>query len=272
MKRYLTAVALIAVFGLAIGYLPEEFLLLVVAVVAVVALTEYSAMILPESTSGGRALFVAISVAPVVWCSRGGPAEVTAVLTLTCLAIATAFLMRSRGDFRKAVWGMSTAFFGTFYISFLLGHSLFYLDMPLGRRWIFLVLIATYAGDSGAFFVGKRFGRHKLAANVSPNKTWEGALGGLVASVVAVEIFQAFAIPSLGLGEAALLAVLIGGAAQIGDLVESMIKRSANIKDSANFLPGHGGMLDRIDSLLFALPVAWYSIHHLFPFLRSLRG
>ena len=287
LKKVLTAAGLIGLFGLAIGYLSPVLLTLVVVIVAALALAEYAAIVVPECTRRSRAFFVVFSVIPLIsFYSVGtervidsqkviGTELVLGAFSGAFLAIATLFLFSSKGDFRRAVRNMSLTFFGTFYIACLLGHAILFFtvddlimqDRP--RRWIFLVLVATYAGDSGAYFVGKRFGRHKLAPRISPNKTWEGAIGGLAASVAGVEIFQVLALKGIFWGEAALLALAVGGAAQIGDLVESMIKRSGDVKDSASYLPGHGGMLDRIDSFLFALPVAWYSIRYIIPFFRS---
>ncbi len=270
LKKILTAAGLIGLFGLAIGYLPEQLLTLVVLLVAALALAEYAALVVPEWTRRSRVLFVVLSVIPMASFYTVDTELVIGAFAGAFLVIATAFLFTSGGDFHRAVRNSSLTFFGTFYISCLLGHALLFLTMPnMPRRWIFLVIVATYAGDSGAYFVGKKFGRHKLAPRISPNKTWEGAIGGLAASVAGVEIFQVLALTGLYAWEAVLLAVAVGAAAQIGDLVESMIKRRADVKDSASYLPGHGGMLDRIDSLLFALPVAWYSIRYIIPFFRS---
>jgi len=114
-----------------------------------------------------------------------------------------------------------------------------------------------FSGDIGALYVGTFLGRHKLCPSVSPKKTIEGALGGLAANLMIGLTVKAFFLPSLSWGHAILLILLIGIAGQIGDLFESILKRTAGIKDSGGILPGHGGMLDRIDALLFAGPVAW---------------
>jgi phosphatidate cytidylyltransferase len=128
------------------------------------------------------------------------------------------------------------------------------LTLPTGAWWLLLTLLATWACDGGAFFVGRALGRHKLASRLSPSKTWEGFAGGLLMAVIASLLLTV-----LPLGVpwyfAVILGLLIGGAATLGDLAESLIKRQAHVKDSSHLLPGHGGMLDRCDSLLFVVMV-----------------
>ena len=124
-----------------------------------------------------------------------------------------------------------------------------------GYIWIFFLLTVIFASDTGAFYCGKLFGKHKLYKAISPGKTWEGAIGGTLCSFIAALWFLHL-VPqcriSLGI---LILVVVLSVAGQIGDLVESMLKRNSGIKDSGNILPGHGGILDRIDGLLFATPI-----------------
>jgi phosphatidate cytidylyltransferase len=126
-----------------------------------------------------------------------------------------------------------------------------------GNVWIFFLLTVIFLGDTGAFYCGRLLGKHKLYVTVSPGKTWEGAVGGFVVSVLAGIFFsQTFNLHDSVATIAAVSGVLsIVG--QVGDLVESMIKRNYGAKDSGKILPGHGGFLDRVDSLLFAIPVCF---------------
>jgi phosphatidate cytidylyltransferase len=126
--------------------------------------------------------------------------------------------------------------------------------LPTGAWWLLLTLLATWACDGAAFFVGRQIGRHKLASRLSPSKTWEGFAGGLVMAVIASLILTVW---PLGVPWylSVVLGLLIGVAATLGDLAESLIKRQAHVKDSGHLLPGHGGMLDRCDSLLFVVMV-----------------
>jgi len=134
------------------------------------------------------------------------------------------------------------------------GGAWFYL--PPGAWWVLVVLLGVWGFDAAAFFAGHYFGRHKLAPQISPAKTWEGAIGGFVLSIVAALLFTV--IP-LGVPWylAIILGIFIGVAAILGDLAESLIKRQTNVKDSGTIMPGHGGMLDRIDSLLFVVIVVY---------------
>lgn len=134
------------------------------------------------------------------------------------------------------------------------------IDMqPGGNIWILFLLAVIFANDTGAFYAGKALGRHKLYREVSPNKTWEGSIGGLIFGLIIACIFlniNILKVHSLDIG-ILFLVFLLSIATQVGDLVESMIKRTYGIKDSGGILPGHGGLLDRIDGLLFAIPVLY---------------
>jgi phosphatidate cytidylyltransferase len=128
--------------------------------------------------------------------------------------------------------------------------------------FVFLPLLTTWIGDTAAYFAGRAWGRTKLAPSVSPGKTVVGAVAGLVGSTlvsVALSMFVLADLPVLGVSvfTAAWIGLLLGAAGQLGDLTESMLKREAGVKDSGTLLPGHGGMLDRVDSLLFSVPTAW---------------
>jgi phosphatidate cytidylyltransferase len=147
---------------------------------------------------------------------------------------------------------------GLVYLPFLLGHLMPLRLLPDGRQWIFMTLIVIMSCDTFAYFVGSRIGKRKLYPAVSPNKSIEGALGGLVGSLVAIMIVKFTFLPILGFFDAMLIGLLLGVMGQLGDLFESLLKRACQVKDSGSMIPGHGGMLDRLDSLLFAFPVVYY--------------
>ncbi|MEG6615731.1 phosphatidate cytidylyltransferase [Peptococcaceae bacterium 1198_IL3148] len=148
---------------------------------------------------------------------------------------------------------LAVMYLGLFTYIFLIS------TLPEGTLWLYMLLVGTWASDTFAYFVGKTFGKHKLTPNLSPKKTWEGAMGGLLGSVVAVYIYSAFVI-SLPLNYVFLLGLLISITSQFGDLVESTLKRHASLKDSGNIIPGHGGMLDRFDSMLLSAPLVYYFV------------
>ncbi len=148
--------------------------------------------------------------------------------------------------------------FGIFYVSFTLSHFVLLRNLEDWKPWIFFILIVTYFGDVAAFFSGTRWGRKKLSPLLSPKKTVEGALGGLLATVLAGYACKLVFFPALTSFQALWIAALLSASGQLGDLLESLIKRSYGIKDSGRMLPGHGGILDRIDSILLAGPVGYY--------------
>ena len=164
---------------------------------------------------------------------------------------------------------------GPVYVGFLLAHIPLLAQIgdtgdlagygygyELGRSWLIFALLTTFATDSGAYFVGRLTGRHKMAPNLSPGKTWEGAAGGLAAAVIAALLLSLLPPQYLNLGLAwwqpALIGMAVGIAAQGGDLLESGLKRFAGVKDAGALFPGHGGMLDRLDSLLLTIPLVYY--------------
>ncbi len=157
------------------------------------------------------------------------------------------------------------SFFGYLYIPWMLGYIITLRYTPdgfLGLWYLMLPVLAIIATDVGAFTFGRLFGKTKLAPNISPNKTLEGAVGGLCLAVVVVSS-TVFGLQNwLGLNieiyDAILFSIVVSSSAQLGDLFESLIKRWAGVKDSGTFLPGHGGILDRIDSALFAVPMTYY--------------
>jgi phosphatidate cytidylyltransferase len=152
---------------------------------------------------------------------------------------------------------MGRAVLGPIYICLPLA-MLILIDMrPDGSIWIFFLLIVIFTNDTGALYSGKLFGRHKLYEAVSPNKTWEGAVGGLISSFIAAAIFLYFSRIQGLMPDIFILVLLLSVMGQIGDLVESMLKRIYGIKDSGRILPGHGGLLDRVDALLFSIPVLY---------------
>jgi len=146
---------------------------------------------------------------------------------------------------------------GMVYIPLFLSCLIQIRNDPGGAAWIFLILCLAFGGDTSAFYVGTYLGRRKLCPAVSPKKTIEGALGGLVGSLLVASVAKAFLLPSLPWVAAIPFFLIAAAAGQLGDLFESAIKRSAGIKDSGGLLPGHGGILDRIDGLLFVAPLTY---------------
>jgi phosphatidate cytidylyltransferase len=145
------------------------------------------------------------------------------------------------------------------YVGWLLGYGiLLHHTSPIGDELVLFLVGVTWVGETSAYLVGSSFGRHRLAPVISPKKTVEGALAQVAASVLTAAALGAWLLPSCSTGTALAAGVLLGVVGQVGDLAESAIKRSVGTKDTGALIPGHGGILDRIDSLLFNLPAFYY--------------
>jgi phosphatidate cytidylyltransferase len=164
-------------------------------------------------------------------------------------------ILRGQVDTGLRDWQWSVS--GLLYVGVLGSHLVFVRDAPDGRDWLLLALLATFSTDTSAYFVGRLLGRTKIAPAISPGKTLEGALGGLAGGVAAVLLLN-WALDAGAGPEIIPLALLLPVVGQLGDLAESLIKRGAGVKDASRVIPGHGGLLDRLDSLLFTIPLVYY--------------
>jgi phosphatidate cytidylyltransferase len=294
MKRVLTAVVLIPLVLLVVFRAPLWLFALVVAGIVVLALQEYlniaelaGAKPFQRLSYAMALLFVYLiwrSVAETIGQPDFSPAFSNAWWMILLLG---AVIFGIPLVFRKDLgWGLVSAassFFGVLYTAASLGLLVVLRATPFQRTLVVFALFSVWAGDIAAYYVGKNIGKHKLAPVVSPNKSWEGAVASVLASVVvACLVFQFrsqidswFAgrpwvhaywlfpehartqFAALSWLNAIALGLLTNVAAQFGDLFESALKRGAGVKDSGTLLPGHGGILDRIDALLFAIPVVW---------------
>ena len=146
------------------------------------------------------------------------------------------------------------------YIPFLLMHLSLLRQTPFGIQWLFVIMLIVMTNDSAAYYTGCAFGKHRLYPLVSPKKSIEGAVGGLIGSLCGTLLSKYTFFPQLTLRDAVATALVIGMVGQAGDLFESLLKRSFGVKDSGTIIPGHGGVLDRLDSILFAAPVTYYYV------------
>lgn len=178
-------------------------------------------------------------------------------LLLTSAVVLSMILLvlhpRKERAFIDWVWTVA----GMIYVGWLSSY-LVALRLDAGRNWVFFALFTTFGSDTAAFFVGGAIGRHRLAPRISPSKTWEGSIAGVFGAViVSLVVVTLLGLP-LGYGQAVLLGLLVSIFGQLGDLVESLLKRNMGVKESGKLLPGHGGMLDRMDSIVFAGIVVYY--------------
>ena len=172
-------------------------------------------------------------------------------------------LLRTRGEaaprgFKDALWDWAYTAAGALYVGWTLSLALILRADVKGLEWVLVALLGTFATDTGAFFIGRALGRRPLAPRISPGKTWEGAVGGFLFGagiVLALASWLELPIPTW---EGAILGVLVGISAQVGDLVESRVKRASGVKDAGKLIPGHGGILDRLDSVVFVMVVVYH--------------
>jgi len=299
MKRVLTAVALIPVVLLLVFKAPLWLFALVVAAIIVLALHEYLAIAEAAQIKPFHGLTYAVALLPIAlfllfgfieWQQAGVgrqspisvPPPILSLMLLSSLApVIFGISLVFRKELRGGIAAAGASILGLIYVGGSLSVLIELRDQPAYNVLIVFVLFSVWAGDIAAYYVGKNFGRHKLAPVVSPNKSWEGAVASIIASVLVAflvfhfrsrltPLFSAGWIPDLDTWTAFqptgnvrwrhvfALGILTNIAAQFGDLFESALKRGAGVKDSGTLLPGHGGMLDRIDALLFAVPVVWY--------------
>lgn len=197
------------------------------------------------------ALFAAV----LLFCPH--PAAGQGAVTAAMLLLSVLFLCRFR-RLEAVARDLAVAVFGLLYVPLLLSHAGLLRQLEHGREWVFLVLAMVMASDSLAYFVGISLGRHRLYEAISPKKSIEGSIGGLFGGIIGALVVKFAALPQLDMTDVFVLGLGVGAFSQVGDLVESMLKRSFGVKDSGTLFPGHGGLLDRLDSLLFAFPITYY--------------
>ena len=181
----------------------------------------------------------------------------TLLATLVCI-ISVPLLRRS--PLEQSLKDGALTLFGVLYLGLTLGTLSMTRLLPLGEWLIFFLLLVTWASDTGAYYVGTLYGRHRLAPTISPKKTVEGLVGGLIGAIIVGYVARWWFLPELSGLDCLVLAILLTITGLWGDLTESAMKRSVGMKDSGGILPGHGGMLDRLDSLLFAAPAFYYYV------------
>lgn len=259
LKRWITGLLALPVLIACVVAGGATFSLLV-GVVGGVCLWEYFRIV---AASGRRLLEQPVllmgypTAAAAVLCAHTGRVEmILAVLGLNLVICGFLSLLRFASD-RTVLHGVARQIQGICYIPLALSLLILLRSAPDGAIWIFLLCAVIFAGDTAALYGGTLWGRHKLSPAISPGKTVEGALAGLAANLAAGAAGKFFLQPDAGWIACLIFSAAVGLAGQVGDLFESELKRAANIKDSGGLLPGHGGVLDRIDALLFAAPVAF---------------
>jgi phosphatidate cytidylyltransferase len=259
--RVLTAVVALPLLGALVFWQEPMGFGVLVIVVAGLALTEYAHLVLAAAP---RALRVAIIAAGVALAAAlYVRPDLALVWVLAAIVMAATAVLLAPGELAAAGARLGLAGFGVLYLGVMpISLALLHRDAAHGPIWVCVAVAVTFGNDTGAYFAGRALGRHKLYPVISPAKTVEGAVGGLAAGVGLLLAGHAIT-PVITVADALLVAAPAAVLGPIGDLVESMIKRSVGAKDSGKLLPGHGGMLDRIDALLFVSAWVYVYVVHL---------
>ena len=225
-------------------------------VFSLLGLDEFYRMTMPHRTLERILASLAGACLPLVLLQGGFR---TGMLLLAVLVLASAILLLFRlREMPRMAADVALLWAGFLYVPFLLSHLVLARQLPHGMAWVFMLFFVVMCGDSAAYYVVSTLGKHQLYPEVSPKKSIEGALGGVAGSIGGALLARYLFYPELAAGHAVMAALLLGVLGQIGDLFESMIKRSCGVKDSGFIIPGHGGVLDRLDSILFAAPALYY--------------
>jgi phosphatidate cytidylyltransferase len=296
LKRIATAVVLIPIVMLLVLRAPVPVLTVFAAAVALVTVQEFLKLTESYGVHPLRLptyIFVGLLFLLLAACAAAETPQLSALRFVLGLGFACAIapfifltITMRRVQISGAYPAAAASAFAFVYVAVPMAMLVQLRQQWAGAFWLLYLLLVVWAGDIFAYFVGRSVGRHLMAPRISPKKTWEGAAASLAASLVVGSLLFTYALPIssfllrlrlierrdglFGLEKPELwpiiiLTIALNVAAQLGDLVESLIKRGAGVKDSGNILPGHGGMLDRIDALLFAAPILWYYAAAVFP-------
>jgi phosphatidate cytidylyltransferase len=259
MKRIITGLVAAAAW-LALLYSQSFFLFwLVISLLGLIAAHEFFAICLPREGAHLRPLLTAMAVLPVLTGRLQRPdlvylSFVAVAMLLAVVAVISAPRLQNPFDF------LLRASFGAMYTGLFTAHLVLLMAMPAGAKWLLFLTTITAASDTGAYFTGRALGRHKLCPSVSPKKTVEGFLGGMLCGTAGAILVARLLFDNITIYPFAAAALALAVLGVVGDLVESLLKRSAGVKDSGHILPGHGGILDRVDSLLLTAPVLYYLV------------
>ena len=235
-----------------------------------IGLKEYFTMSLSEAEQPYRTLGICLGITPIVAAYHGSLETTAAAFTLAMVLFFVVLLfsytdLLGRVADQNILSFMVRFVFGFAYIGLLGAHVILIFKQPQGSHWLILLFLITGMSDSCAYYAGRAFGKHKLCPQISPGKTVQGFIGGLIGAVLATVLLGHYLFPATPAWAIGLIAGLTTCLGVVGDLIESVIKRSVKVKDSGSILPGHGGLLDRMDSLLISAPSYYYLVFLLLP-------
>lgn len=257
VQRWVTGLIAVPFLFAVIYFGSETLFALVVGAAILAACAEYNFMAFGKGFSWEKGAVMFSGAFLPSAALLGGESLLMAAFTATIMIFFLIFL-GSIHEGKITVIPVSRVFFAIVYIPLMLSYFILIRQWENGVLWIFFILILTASGDISAFYFGRTLGKHKFYPLVSPGKTVEGAIGSFAASILACILYKTCVLPSLPLFHVLILACVGSCFGQLGDLCESAIKRSAGVKDSGTIFPGHGGILDRLDSLIFLAPFVYY--------------
>ncbi len=266
MARIISAVILVPTVILVVIYAPPLYLLIGIGLTGTLCLYEYFGIIRALGIKV-QPLFGYVALWILLLAFRQGRFPATSVAALVMVAAFLSAMWRYQQPIRERALALMAELLGVFYFALFLYPALpirYDFENNTGLEWTLLLLIVIWTGDTAALAAGKTLGKRPLAPLLSPKKTREGAIAGLLASIGIAAAVQHFLFTDLPMRDVLIASALIGIFGQLGDLAESMLKRAAGVKDSSQLIPGHGGVLDRIDSLLFAFPVLYFYLIQLY--------
>jgi phosphatidate cytidylyltransferase len=253
--RGITSILLAPIF-LGVYYAGNIILLIAVIILTLVVNWEFYGI----STKAGYrpAKVIGAIAAVVIVFGSYFQFELTWFITFFLLVLTPIWISRATPPTKLSVANWAITVIGVLYSGGLLHHLILLRDLPQGLVYGLMVFLGTWTADTSAYLIGRYFGKHQFSPNISPNKTWEGAIAGFLLSLTIV--FLVGSLSDVELGHRLMLGIIIPISVICGDLTESMLKRSAGQKDASNLIPGHGGLLDRIDGLIFAVVTVYYYV------------
>ena len=256
--RWITSLTAVPVILLFILYSSETVFFIFIIILIQIAVWEYNRLVFEKQANSVEkgtlqlsAFFIPLTV------SLGGDTLLTAVVTFAILMTFSMFLFNITSSFIDLL-KVGKVLLGTLYMPLLMSYLILLRHLRMGVLWVLFTLFVVFIGDISAYYIGRTFGKNKLQPFISPGKTREGTFGQVAGSCLGSVFFQTVFFNTLPLHDAIIIGILGGILAQLGDLFESAVKRSAGAKDAGYIIPGHGGIMDRLDSISFVVPFVFY--------------